>query len=353
MFIEWFVDHLGFVIIVAILLVYIISSIIFRVNSFQARLDNLSKEKCDLESTLHSKYHEIQTANLALSESAKREKLLNQELSAAKNNLLNLLAENDELKNSIVVLQNATSNSTVSVLAQTESDVSDFQKQLSDAKQYYEDKNEQQRSAMARTVSQLLETKARLEEEILFLKQQLEQSYARIDESDIRFFNLRQEVIDKKSELSTRQSDLEHKELEYSKKVQYLDDILRTLTCTMSKYVGYTNWYDFQDTSRIENMLNSSTEVLSIDLIQATVKSSDPHKKPYTTTLVSCECKDFEINLEGRSPCKHMYALAFYLGLLRSIPSDDDRARLSAYLESKKNIPNKHTHQKKKQTPGK
>ena len=39
--------------------------------------------------------------------------------------------------------------------------------------------------------------------------------------------------------------------------------------------------------------------------------------EPYTATLNECTCMDFSIR---RRPCKHMYYLAFQLGLISDLP---------------------------------
>lgn len=43
-------------------------------------------------------------------------------------------------------------------------------------------------------------------------------------------------------------------------------------------------------------------------------------KSIYHTTLYGCSCPDFKNNLKGCEPCKHMYMLAFEIGLLNDLP---------------------------------
>ncbi len=274
------------------------------------KINELTKDTVDLNDLLCDKNKEIQTANRLLSEYANKEKHLNQELSTAKEDLKKLLAENNELKNFINILQTAESNVAVSVSTETQAEnkISELQKMLADSKQYYESKNEQQRSAMARTVSQLLESKARLEEEILFLKKQLEQSFGRIDESDIRIFNLHQWIS---------------------------DTCGKALSICQSSVFSF-DWDGDPDCLRLYHALDEKIIPHKGINVQANFTSQDTGEV-YETTLRSCTCKDFKFNTKG-APCKHMYALALQLGIFLVPDRVDLHALLHDYAEQKSQL---------------
>lgn len=76
----------------------------------------------------------------------------------------------------------------------------------------------------------------------------------------------------------------------------------------------YCHWYEWDDLSRLYRAINEPITVLSIDEVSAKVKSGSTNST-YNTTLHSCNCRDHQ--QFPNEPCKHMYALAWQLGLLR------------------------------------
>lgn len=90
-----------------------------------------------------------------------------------------------------------------------------------------------------------------------------------------------------------------------------LQDNLSVLYCHTEPYC---HWYEWDDLSRLYRAIDEPVTVLSIDEVHATVKSSSCNGA-YHTTLHSCNCQDHM--RYPNEPCKHMYALAWQLGLLR------------------------------------
>lgn len=84
----------------------------------------------------------------------------------------------------------------------------------------------------------------------------------------------------------------------------------------------------YENNGRLMQALRDDAEIIPPVLISTLVQGSAA--EPYTVTLDSCTCKDFENN---KQPCKHMYLLALELGLLLSVDMTETKAamkRLSA-----------------------
>lgn len=94
----------------------------------------------------------------------------------------------------------------------------------------------------------------------------------------------------------------------------------------MSIIIG--NWpeqihSDFEQVKRIESGKKLKKDILSIDMNKKEITIQGSSETPYTATLYECTCADFAIR---QSPCKHMYCLAFELGLLNDLPVHKKKA---------------------------
>lgn len=67
----------------------------------------------------------------------------------------------------------------------------------------------------------------------------------------------------------------------------------------------------------------------SIDPVAGTAIAIGSGKDPYNVSLERCDCGSFN----DKKPCKHMYRLAFELGLIEDTPKLD-RAAAKAFKES-------------------
>ena len=76
---------------------------------------------------------------------------------------------------------------------------------------------------------------------------------------------------------------------------------------------------DFQQVKRILSAQSRKMEreVVDFDEENQTIVMQGSSDEPYTATLNECTCMDFSIR---RRPCKHMYYLAFQLGLISDLP---------------------------------
>ncbi len=77
----------------------------------------------------------------------------------------------------------------------------------------------------------------------------------------------------------------------------------------------FSIWESDTDLSRFHHTLSEKIQIDHNIAISAKVHSSES-EEIYTTTLTSCTCRDFKYNTHGK-PCKHMYALAWQLGIIR------------------------------------
>lgn len=83
----------------------------------------------------------------------------------------------------------------------------------------------------------------------------------------------------------------------------------------VSSHPQFSIWQPDLDISRLYHTLNEKIFVEYDISINANVRSNT-NDEIYHTTLTSCTCKDFLHNTHGK-PCKHMYALAWQLGIIR------------------------------------
>ena len=76
---------------------------------------------------------------------------------------------------------------------------------------------------------------------------------------------------------------------------------------------------DFQQVKRILSAQSRKMEreVVDFDEENQTIVMQGSSDESYTATLNECTCMDFSIR---RRPCKHMYYLAFQLGLISDLP---------------------------------
>ena len=72
---------------------------------------------------------------------------------------------------------------------------------------------------------------------------------------------------------------------------------------------------DFEQVKRIQSGLKiGDQDVASVDLSAGTIRIQGSAPEPYETSLSSCDCEDFA---RRELPCKHIYALAERMGLLK------------------------------------
>lgn len=74
---------------------------------------------------------------------------------------------------------------------------------------------------------------------------------------------------------------------------------------------------DFEQVKRIESGRKLKSKIVCFDADAQTISIQGSAAEPYFTTLNECNCADYSI--QGK-PCKHIYALAFELGLMDSLP---------------------------------
>lgn len=76
---------------------------------------------------------------------------------------------------------------------------------------------------------------------------------------------------------------------------------------------------DFEQVKRIESARSKKMrkEIVSVDKESGTMLIKGSAKEPYTVTLNECTCTDYSLR---HLPCKHIYALAFELGLMDGLP---------------------------------
>lgn len=74
---------------------------------------------------------------------------------------------------------------------------------------------------------------------------------------------------------------------------------------------------DFEQVKRIESAKKLKKDILSIDTDKKSIIIQGSSDTPYEATLYECTCTDFSIR---KVPCKHMYCLAYELGLLNDLP---------------------------------
>lgn len=168
-------------------------------------------------------------------------------------------------------------------------------------------------------INSLYEANTRLLEEIARLREEnadLQSTSAAIDKKYT-------ELLDEYNTLSARSNvtqpdwmkdqnnQLWRENYQLRGRLATLQDNLSVLCCHTEPYC---HWYEWDDLSRLYRAIDEPVTVLSIDEVHATVKSNSCNGA-YHTTLHSCNCQDHM--RYPNEPCKHMYALAWQLGLLR------------------------------------
>lgn len=83
----------------------------------------------------------------------------------------------------------------------------------------------------------------------------------------------------------------------------------------ITSHPQFSIWNSDTDLSRFHHTLSEKIQIDPNMAITANVHSSGSGET-YTTTLTSCSCRDFKYNTHGK-PCKHMYALAWHIGIIR------------------------------------
>jgi len=81
---------------------------------------------------------------------------------------------------------------------------------------------------------------------------------------------------------------------------------------------------DFEQVKRIESARTKKMQkaILSVDREKCSAVIQGSGKEPYVTTLNECSCADYQLR---HLPCKHIYALAFELGLMDGLPQYDKK----------------------------
>ena len=95
----------------------------------------------------------------------------------------------------------------------------------------------------------------------------------------------------------------------------------------------FGNWEEslHRKPNQVKNRENAATVVLqNIDSAGGTALAEGSGEFPYEVSLESCTCGSF---IGTKNPCKHMYRLAFELGLIEN-PPKLDRAAAKAFRES-------------------
>lgn len=76
---------------------------------------------------------------------------------------------------------------------------------------------------------------------------------------------------------------------------------------------------DFEQVKRIEAGKKLTKNIAEINKDEEWVVIQGSSDEPYKATLHECTCPDFAIR-QGAFPCKHIYCLAWELGLLDDLP---------------------------------
>ncbi len=91
--------------------------------------------------------------------------------------------------------------------------------------------------------------------------------------------------------------------------------------------ISFGNWpenihSDFEQVKRIDAGKKLKKSILSLNEEKQEVVIQGSSDEPYQATLQECTCADFKIR---QAPCKHMYCLAFELGLMDDLPKYDKK----------------------------
>jgi hypothetical protein len=79
---------------------------------------------------------------------------------------------------------------------------------------------------------------------------------------------------------------------------------------------------DCEQVKRIESAKKLKKDVVSMDPVKQIIYIKGSASEPYQATLRECTCTDFSFR---QAPCKHMYCLAFALGLMDGLPVYDKK----------------------------
>ncbi|MCM1492596.1 MAG: SWIM zinc finger family protein [Muribaculaceae bacterium] len=81
---------------------------------------------------------------------------------------------------------------------------------------------------------------------------------------------------------------------------------------------------DYEQVKRIESAQSKKmrTSIISVDREAGVMHIQGSSLNPYVTTLNECTCIDYSFRY---LPCKHIYALAFELGLMDDLPEYDKK----------------------------
>lgn len=91
---------------------------------------------------------------------------------------------------------------------------------------------------------------------------------------------------------------------------------------------------DFEQVKRIDSARKLKKHIICLDTEKKYIEIQGSSKEPYVATLEKCTCPDFMFR---RLPCKHMYCLAFELGLMEDLPVFDKKtSTFDAEAETKR-----------------
>lgn len=100
--------------------------------------------------------------------------------------------------------------------------------------------------------------------------------------------------------------------------------------------MSFNNWdssvhNDIDQIKRIISAKKISTSDVNIDYNNESALISGSSDCPYSVTLESCSCYDFE---SRNLPCKHIYRLAIDLGYLSDLPTLDKKLSKNFDIQS-------------------
>lgn len=74
---------------------------------------------------------------------------------------------------------------------------------------------------------------------------------------------------------------------------------------------------DIDSIKRIESAKKLTKKIVSFDPDKKIIAIQGSSEEPYVATLSECSCPDY---IYRRNPCKHIFALAFELGMMDDLP---------------------------------
>lgn len=139
---------------------------------------------------------------------------------------------------------------------------------------------------------------------------------------EINEYKKKNEVLSKQLRDPEKESKIKSLEQELSSTNEKLDVLRKQIFDAVNNTPSLSNSpcsiFDFDsapDCLRLYHALDENITPASEIRIEATFLSNHDNSL-YVTTLNSCTCRDFRYNTHGK-PCKHMYALAWQLGIIR------------------------------------